>query len=141
MDFLNRIIDLSLRYRVAVLVGVAALAGLGVWSLQHLDVDAFPDTTPVQVQINTVAPALGPTALHLHCRCSDRPPDGIDLAEDADAGHAVRVGRLRLRGERAGKRREDHALDEPAAVDHGMAFPQLSRRLLRAPSPGFGSAV
>src|SRR4051794_25869859 len=26
----------------------------------HLDIDAFPDTTPVQVQINTVAPALGP---------------------------------------------------------------------------------
>src|SRR5262249_46213172 len=26
----------------------------------HLDLDAFPDTTPVQVQINTVAPALGP---------------------------------------------------------------------------------
>jgi cobalt-zinc-cadmium resistance protein CzcA len=60
MDFLNRIIDLSLRYRVAVLVGVAALAVLGGWSLRRLDVDAFPDTTPVQVQINTVAPALGP---------------------------------------------------------------------------------
>ena len=72
-------------------------------------------------------PALGPSALHLHRRCSDRPADGIDLAEDADAGHAVRVGRLHLRGEWAGKRREDHALDEPAAIDHGIAFPQLSR--------------
>ena len=29
-------------------------------ALSRLDVDAFPDTTPVQVQINTVAPALGP---------------------------------------------------------------------------------
>ncbi|MDR0337378.1 MAG: CusA/CzcA family heavy metal efflux RND transporter, partial [Planctomycetaceae bacterium] len=29
-------------------------------SLQHLDIDAFPDTTPIQVQINTNAPALGP---------------------------------------------------------------------------------
>ena len=28
--------------------------------MRHLDIDAFPDTTPVQVQINTVAPALGP---------------------------------------------------------------------------------
>src|SRR4051794_617550 len=26
----------------------------------HLDIDAFPDTTPIQVQINTVAPSLGP---------------------------------------------------------------------------------
>src|SRR5207245_3827697 len=31
-----------------------------MWSLRYLDIDAFPDTTPVQVQINTVAPALGP---------------------------------------------------------------------------------
>jgi cobalt-zinc-cadmium resistance protein CzcA len=60
MDFLNRIIDLSLRYRVVVLLLVAAAAGAGVWALGRLDVDAFPDTTPVQVQINTVAPALGP---------------------------------------------------------------------------------
>jgi cobalt-zinc-cadmium resistance protein CzcA len=38
----------------------AALAGLGAFSLAQLDIDAFPDTTPVQVQINTVAPALSP---------------------------------------------------------------------------------
>jgi heavy metal efflux system protein len=60
MDFLNRIIDFSLRHRIAVLLAVALAAGSGAWSLQHLDVDAFPDTTPVQVQINTVAPSLGP---------------------------------------------------------------------------------
>jgi heavy metal efflux system protein len=60
MDILNRIIDLSLRFRVVVLLVVAATAAAGVWSLQRLDVDAFPDTTPIQVQINTVAPALGP---------------------------------------------------------------------------------
>ena len=35
-------------------------AAVGVVSLTRLDVDAFPDTTPVQVQINTIAPALGP---------------------------------------------------------------------------------
>ena len=29
-------------------------------ALRYLDIDAFPDTTPVQVQINTVAPALAP---------------------------------------------------------------------------------
>ncbi|MFO0965017.1 MAG: CusA/CzcA family heavy metal efflux RND transporter [Gemmataceae bacterium] len=28
--------------------------------MRRLDIDAFPDTTPVQVQINTVAPALSP---------------------------------------------------------------------------------
>jgi hypothetical protein len=43
---------------VSVLFLVAAL--LGVRALLTLPVDAFPDTTPVQVQINTVAPALNP---------------------------------------------------------------------------------
>jgi cobalt-zinc-cadmium resistance protein CzcA len=58
--FLSRLIDFSLRHRVLVLVAVAAAAAAGVVSLTRLDVDAFPDTTPVQVQINTIAPALGP---------------------------------------------------------------------------------
>jgi cobalt-zinc-cadmium resistance protein CzcA len=57
---LTWIIDLSLRHRFLVIVGAAALAILGGLSLRALDVDAFPDTTPVQVQINTVAPSLGP---------------------------------------------------------------------------------
>jgi heavy metal efflux system protein len=58
--FLSRVIDFSLRHRVLVLLAVAAAAAAGVVSLTRLDVDAFPDTTPVQVQINTIASALGP---------------------------------------------------------------------------------
>jgi cobalt-zinc-cadmium resistance protein CzcA len=57
---LNWIIDVSLRHRFWVILGAAAFAVLGVVSLFHLDLDAFPDTTPVQVQINTVAPSLNP---------------------------------------------------------------------------------
>ncbi|MFO0915886.1 MAG: CusA/CzcA family heavy metal efflux RND transporter [Pirellulales bacterium] len=57
---LNWIINFSLRHRFFVIVGVLALAAVGGLSLRYLDIDAFPDTTPVQVQINTVAPALGP---------------------------------------------------------------------------------
>ncbi len=57
---LNYIIDLSLRHRFAVVMSTIVLAVVGVVSLRYLDIDAFPDTTPVQVQINTVAPALGP---------------------------------------------------------------------------------
>ena len=60
MDFLNRIIDFSLHNRMIVILGAFAAAAVGVFSIQHLDIDAFPDTTPVQVQINTGAPALGP---------------------------------------------------------------------------------
>jgi heavy metal efflux system protein len=60
MDILNRIIDFSLRNRLVVIMGVVAAAVAGAVSLQHLDIDAFPDTTPVQVQINSIAPALSP---------------------------------------------------------------------------------
>src|SRR6516164_2507810 len=53
-------IDYSLRHRLLVLLVVLAAAGFGVFSMTRLDIDAFPDTTPVQVQINTVAPSLSP---------------------------------------------------------------------------------
>src|SRR4051794_18606384 len=57
---LNWIIDFSLRHRLLVILAVGCLAVLGALSLGKLDIDAFPDTTPVQVQINTIAPSLGP---------------------------------------------------------------------------------
>ena len=57
---LNWIIDFSLRNRLLVILVVAAFAVFGAVSMWHLDIDAFPDTTPVQVQINTLAPSLGP---------------------------------------------------------------------------------
>ncbi len=57
---LNWIIGWSLTHRPAVLILSALLVGSGLYSLSQLEVDAFPDTTPVQVQVNTVAPALGP---------------------------------------------------------------------------------
>jgi cobalt-zinc-cadmium resistance protein CzcA len=57
---LNWIIDVSLRHRLAVILTVLASAAVGAVSMLRLDIDAFPDTTPVQVQINTVAAALGP---------------------------------------------------------------------------------
>ena len=57
---LSAIIDYSLRFRWLVILGAVAAAAAGGVSLARLDVDAFPDTTPVQVQVNTVAPSLGP---------------------------------------------------------------------------------
>ena len=57
---LNWLIDFSLRHRILVTLVVLACAVVGAVSLRYLDIDAFPDTTPVQVQINTSAPALGP---------------------------------------------------------------------------------
>ena len=57
---LARIVGLSLRNRFLVVLLTLALCAAGVWRLTTLPVDAFPDTTPVLVQINTVAPALSP---------------------------------------------------------------------------------
>jgi cobalt-zinc-cadmium resistance protein CzcA len=57
---LKWIIDVSLAHRFVVIVAALAFAVLGGVSLRYLGIDAFPDTTPVQVQINTVAPSLGP---------------------------------------------------------------------------------
>jgi cobalt-zinc-cadmium resistance protein CzcA len=57
---LNWVIEFSLRHRFFVILAAAVCAVAGALSLRYLDIDAFPDTTPVQVQINTVAPALGP---------------------------------------------------------------------------------
>jgi cobalt-zinc-cadmium resistance protein CzcA len=57
---LNALIAWSLRNRFAVLVGALFFVALGWFSVQHLNIDAFPDTTPIQVQINTMAPGLAP---------------------------------------------------------------------------------
>ncbi len=57
---LNNIITWSLNHRFLVIALTLVMAATGVYTLIHLPVDAFPDTTPVQVQINTTAPALSP---------------------------------------------------------------------------------
>ncbi|MCX6967655.1 MAG: CusA/CzcA family heavy metal efflux RND transporter [Verrucomicrobia bacterium] len=57
---LNWLIRISLKNRLLVCVLAVALVALGGRSLMNLPVDAFPDTTPVQVQINTAVPALNP---------------------------------------------------------------------------------
>jgi cobalt-zinc-cadmium resistance protein CzcA len=57
---LPRIIGFSIRRRWLVLGVVIALSALGVWSATRLPIDAVPDITNVQVQINTEAEGLSP---------------------------------------------------------------------------------
>ncbi|MGE0193731.1 MAG: efflux RND transporter permease subunit [Planctomycetota bacterium] len=57
---LEAIIDWSLKHRLLVVVGGLAFVLFGLLAMRQLEVDAFPDTTPVQVQVNTVAPSLTP---------------------------------------------------------------------------------
>jgi len=57
---LEGLVAFSLRNRLLVVLLALALIGGGTYALVHTPVDAFPDTTAVQVQVNTVAPALNP---------------------------------------------------------------------------------
>jgi len=58
---LNRIIDLTLKYRWLVLGGVAALLAAGGYALYTIPVEAFPDLTNNQVVVVTEAPSMPPT--------------------------------------------------------------------------------
>jgi len=54
------LLALSLRYRFFTLVALGLIVVGGVWSLHALPIDAMPDLTPVQVQVLTRTPSLGP---------------------------------------------------------------------------------
>jgi len=57
---LERVLAFSVRQRWLVLLAALAAAVAGAWSLTKLPIDAVPDVTNVQVQINAIAPALTP---------------------------------------------------------------------------------
>ncbi|MCC6353165.1 MAG: efflux RND transporter permease subunit [Verrucomicrobiae bacterium] len=57
---LNWTIHTALNNRLLICALGGLLVLVGGRSLLHLPVDAFPDTTPVQVQVNTAAPSLSP---------------------------------------------------------------------------------
>src|SRR5262252_2068156 len=56
----ERIIRFAIEHRWLVLLAVLGMAALGVFSYQKLPIDAVPDITNVQVQINTEAPGYSP---------------------------------------------------------------------------------
>ncbi|NVM91384.1 cobalt-zinc-cadmium resistance protein CzcA [Variovorax sp. SG517] len=56
----ERIIRFSIEQRWLVLLAVFGMAALGIFSYQKLPIDAVPDITNVQVQINTAAPGYSP---------------------------------------------------------------------------------
>lgn len=56
----ERLIRFAIAHRWLVMLAVAAIAALGVFSYQKLPIDAVPDITNVQVQINTSAPGYSP---------------------------------------------------------------------------------
>ena len=57
---LERILQFAIHQRWLILVAVAGMAALGIYNYQRLPIDAVPDITNVQVQINTEAPGYSP---------------------------------------------------------------------------------
>ena len=57
---LNRIVTAALAHRWLVLVVTLGVSALGVYNFNRLAIDAVPDITNVQVQINTSAPGYSP---------------------------------------------------------------------------------
>jgi cobalt-zinc-cadmium resistance protein CzcA len=56
----DKILDSCLRHRWMVLAIVGAFAALGIYNYQRLPIDAVPDITNIQVQINTEATGYSP---------------------------------------------------------------------------------
>ncbi len=56
----ERILRIAIEHRWFVLVAVLGMAALGVFNYQKLPIDAVPDITNVQVQINTSVPGYSP---------------------------------------------------------------------------------
>jgi cobalt-zinc-cadmium resistance protein CzcA len=57
---IDRILEFSLRQRVFVLLAAAVLLGVGVYYARELPIDAVPDITSPQVQVNTQVDVLAP---------------------------------------------------------------------------------
>ena len=57
---IESILRLAIARRYLFLSLTLVILGIGIWSYQHLPIDAVPDITNVQVQINTAAPGYSP---------------------------------------------------------------------------------
>src|SRR3990167_4984198 len=55
---LNKLIDIAVKNRLLVVLGLLAAIIVGILVLPKLNLDAFPDVTNVQVAVNTEAPGL-----------------------------------------------------------------------------------
>ena len=57
---IERILSFAVHQRWLVMIAVVAMAGLGIWNFSELPIDAVPDITNVQVQINSRAAGYSP---------------------------------------------------------------------------------
>ncbi len=60
MRVLERLLRFSIRHRWLVVIATLGMAALGLYNYSRLPIDAVPDITNVQVQVNTEAPGFSP---------------------------------------------------------------------------------
>lgn len=59
-DMINRLIEYALKQGFLVIIVIGVIVGVGLYYIMRLPVDAVPDVTTNQVQINTEVSGLGP---------------------------------------------------------------------------------
>jgi len=57
---IDKLVSFSLNHRWLVLIAMSTLVALGLYNYQKLPIDAVPDITNIQVQVNTEAPGYSP---------------------------------------------------------------------------------
>lgn len=60
---IDRVLAWSIRWRLFIVLLALGAAGGGIWAALNLPIDAVPDVTTNQVQINTIAPAFTPAEM------------------------------------------------------------------------------
>src|ERR1700741_3499376 len=60
---IEKILKFSIYHPLAIIVFTLAIAGVGIYSFTRLPIDAVPDITNNQVQINTMLPGYSPTQM------------------------------------------------------------------------------
>ena len=80
-------IELFLKQRWMVLVGLAGLIVAGVYTMFHLNIEAYPDLTNVQVLVTTETPGMSPVEVEEVVRFPiDRNAGDADGAVGIEAG-------------------------------------------------------
>lgn len=60
---IERILRFSIHYPLAIIIFTLVITGSGIYSFTRLPIDAVPDITNNQVQINTILPGFSPTQI------------------------------------------------------------------------------
>ena len=92
------ILELSVRRRWVVMLLCFAAAAFGAWALVKLPIDAVPDITNNQVQINLIAPALSPLEMEKQVTFP------VETALAGIPGPRVDLGRFRAMALRRSRR-------------------------------------